>query len=192
MKFLQGLNLTDAKGNITLAKVQTAIGRLDDQIAAAGVKAGKSVTTVQRDALLSIRDDLLRATNIGKGMPIGSSTVKNLIDQQRLGFAAHVGPGTLRGIGAAAGGVLGGLHSVEGAGAGAFAGEQLGGLLGRNIPDINALLRAGTQQKLENLMLHPSSYSPSAGTGATNLFPGGVPPHVVPLAVIAKNRLLHR
>jgi hypothetical protein len=196
MKFLQGLNLTDAKGNITLAKVQTAIRRLDDQLSNAGVKPAKATTLAQRQALSDIRDDLLRAQGLTKGMGPGSPTVKNLLDQQKLGFVArNVGPAATRAAGALIGGAVGHQFGTEGSGIGALIGEEAGGWVGRRIPDVNALVRGATQTKLEDLLLNPAQNTrllSGGGAGATNLFPGGIPPHVVPLAVLAKNRLLQR
>jgi hypothetical protein len=193
METLQGMHITDAKGDITLAGVQRAIRSIDADVRASGIKPGKAVATAQREALESIRDDLLRRDKAtARALHLGSSTVRNTINQQRLGLAAHVGPGALATLGGGAGEIIG--QHVGAPGIGAMTGSAIGGLVGSRLPDVNALMRSAIQRNLEEMVLNPSSYAaaPQAGTGATNLFPRGVPPHVVPLAVIAKNRLLQR
>lgn len=78
MESLQGLRLTDAQGNITLAKVQNALRGLEANRQAPGVSAAKSVTDEQMRTLEAIRDDLLRQSNLGLGRSIGSNTFQNL------------------------------------------------------------------------------------------------------------------
>lgn len=175
MKFLQGLNLTDAKGNITLAKVQNAIKRLQDQQAAAGVKAGKSVTTAQTEALKALRDDLLRAQNISLGKAIGSNTVQNAMAQQRLGLSRHIDPELAgKGIGSIAGGGLGSVFGPGTAAGGAAVGASIGGTLGRmagnRLAAKDARMSAAVQNHLEDMLLNPGAY-----TGATNGPPAPAP-----------------
>jgi hypothetical protein len=78
MEALQGLKLTDAQGNITLAKVQNALRNLEVQRNAPGAKAAKSIADDQITKLQAIRDDLLRQSNLGLGRSIGSNTFQNL------------------------------------------------------------------------------------------------------------------
>lgn len=78
MRYLQSLNLTDAQGNITLAKVQNALKNVQKQRALPGVRDAKSVTQEQIDALSAIRDDLLRGSQSFAGKPLGSNTFQNL------------------------------------------------------------------------------------------------------------------
>jgi len=93
MKFLQGLNLTDAQGNVTLAKVQNALKNLEKQRNLPGVREAKSVSPEQIQMLTSLRDDLLRAANSGAGKSIGSNTFQNLATNNILENAL---PGPVR------------------------------------------------------------------------------------------------
>lgn len=154
LKFLQGQNITDAKGNLTLAKVQGAIKRLDQQQAAPGVKQGKSVTDAQRNVLESIRDDLLRAQNTSLGKAIGSNTVQNAIAQKRLGLAQHVNPTTGTVLGTGLGYVFGGPQGAE---AGAAAGNALGGVANK-IFNYSRVTPEMIQNHLEQQMLNPTQY----------------------------------
>jgi hypothetical protein len=191
MKFLQGLKLTDAQGNLTLAKVQGAIDRINAQRAQAGIKPGKAVADIQMNALENLRDDLLRKSNLTLGKTPGSNTVQNAVNQQRLGLAHHVGPGTATTLGSAGGLALGSLHSPEAGGIAATGGAMLGNLIGRHIPDFNALMRAQIQGHLENMLLDPSAYANApAVQGAVGLGPAQLR-HVAPIGVLAgQNRLV--
>lgn len=194
MEFLQKQHITDAQGNITLAGVQRAIRSLDAEVRASGVKPGKAVSTAQRDALEAIRDDLLRRDKADKrALHIGSPTVKNTINQQRLGLAAHVGPGTLATLGGTMGEVFGATHGAPGLGA--FAGGTLGALIGKSLPDVNALMRTQIERNLERMVLDPSSYAAVSGAnptsgGAANLLNSGALNRLVAPSVMAKNRLM--
>lgn len=95
MEFLQGLRLTDAQGNITLAKVQNAIANITKQRGASGANGAKSVSQGQLDALTSIRDDLLRQANSGAGRSVGSNTFQNLATNNILENAI---PGPVRAL----------------------------------------------------------------------------------------------
>jgi hypothetical protein len=155
MKFLQEQNLLDAKGNITLQKVQNSIRRLDQQQAAAGAKAGKSVTDAQRSALESIRDDLLRSKNIELGKAIGSNTVQNVLAQKRLGLSQYIPEGVGATGGATLGGLIGGPHGAEIGGA---VGDRLGAMIGGMRASRNAVAQGMTQSKLEEMLLNPGAY----------------------------------
>lgn len=164
MKFLQGQNLTDSKGNITLGKVQSALRRLQDQQNAPGVKAGKAVTDTQVAGLESLRDDLLRAQNISLGRAVGSNTVQNAMAQQRLGLARHIDPElTGKGVGSVVGGGLGSIFGPAGAGGGAAVGASLGGTLGRlagaRSAAKNALMQSEVQRQIEDQLLNPGNYT---------------------------------
>lgn len=78
METLQGLKVTDAQGNITLAKVQNALQSLQKKMNAPGANAAKSVSADQLQALTAIRDDLLRQSNLSLGKSIGSNTFQNI------------------------------------------------------------------------------------------------------------------
>ncbi len=156
LKFLQSQNVTDAKGDLTLAKVQAAIKRLDQQQAAPGVKQGKSVTDAQRHVLESIRDDLLRAQNILLGKAIGSNTVQNAMAQKRLGFAQRILP---EGLGATAGAGLGHLVAGPyGAEVGGFIGDRIGAAVGASRMARQQQSQNLLQATLEDMLLNPAKY----------------------------------
>ncbi len=157
MKFLQGLNLTDAKGNLTLSKVQNAIKRLQAQQSAPGLgKGAKAVTTTQQQALESIRDDLLRADTINQGKSLGSNTVQNALAQNRLGLAQRIIP---EGLGATAGAGLGHLVAGPyGAEVGGLIGDRLGAAIGATRAARHAQSQNMLQSTLEDMLLNPGRY----------------------------------
>lgn len=95
MSYLQNLNLTDAQGNITLAKVDSALKSLEKARRAPGVNEAKSVTSDQINALTSLRDDLLRAKGSEAGKAPGSPTFQNLATNNILQNAL---PGPVRAL----------------------------------------------------------------------------------------------
>lgn len=164
MRFLQGLNLTDNVGTPQLGKVQTAIRTLKAQQDAAGIKPGKHVSDPQMDALTSLRDDLIRASNLNKGKAAGSDTKQNFNLQKRLGlegktpgFVQKYGPEITAGT---AGGYLGHLSGIPGGvEVGAFVGDRLGKYLGERSAAKTAANNALLQHHLENILLNPSAYN---------------------------------
>lgn len=198
MQYLQGLNLTDKNGNFMLSRVQKAVSDLDDQISASGIKAGKATSVAQREALLSIRDDLLRKSQAESlAAARGSDSVQNALDQGRLGWAHKLTPtGVGATVGAGAGWLLG-HGSPFAAEIGGGIGGTIGGAVGRFLPDTNALLRAATQRHLETMLTNPSEYLRAkalagASPGATQLFRSGIGPRLVPAVIPAQNSLLRR
>jgi hypothetical protein len=103
MEALQGLKLTDAQGNVTLAKVKNAIEGLDKLRSAPGVNTAKSITDEQLGVLRALHEDLLRQSNLGAGRSIGSNTFQNIATDNILGTML---PGRL---GAAVTGKVGGV-----------------------------------------------------------------------------------
>lgn len=87
MEFLQGLRLTDARGNITLSKVKNALDNIQRQSREPGVNAAKSLAPEQIQILQAIRDDLLRAGNQSAGKAIGSNTLQNIATNNFLSQA---------------------------------------------------------------------------------------------------------
>ena len=91
-RFLQGLNLQNPQGDITLPKVNSAINSAETLRSAKGANDAKSLTDDQMNYLYSLREDLRRESNSSLGMGrIGSSTVQNLASTQmmnKLGVAA--------------------------------------------------------------------------------------------------------
>lgn len=162
-KYLQSLNLKDAQGNITLAKVQTALRGIEKQRQAGGMNPAKSLTQAHIDALTDIRDDLLRKANVEKGKSIGSPTVQNIATQNMLGgvfgnklqgLAGHINPAymgsaAVGGLGTALGGPLLGTALAP-------AGLVAGHLVGEAVKGKNALV----QHQLEDILLNPSKYMP--------------------------------
>jgi hypothetical protein len=154
MSFLQGMNLTDAQGNITLARVQNALRNLEKAQQKPGMNEAKSVTVEKVAALTEIRDDLLRQAQAQAGRSIGTNTAQNLAMQNVLAnllpgrageVASAIGPGAIAGGGL---GLL--LGGPAGAAAGAVAGNRLGAAA-------TGLMRAGNediQNRLARLLLN--------------------------------------
>lgn len=176
MQFLQGQNLTNDQGVITLSKVQAAIRKLETQKAAAGIKSGKAVTDAQQSTLENIRDDLLRQGQIDAGKARGSDNAQNQIQQTSLGLV-NGKPSTLSML----------LPEIAGGGIGAALGHasglplapELGGYVGDRIGKFMAVRSAArtsasndlTRGKLEEMLLNPNAYSnpQSANAGAISL-----------------------
>ena len=78
MEFLQGRNLTDAAGNTTLAKVDSAVKAAEQQ---RGIdprrRPADALTDDQMSQLYMLRDDLRRQANETKGKALGSDTAQN-------------------------------------------------------------------------------------------------------------------
>lgn len=105
-KYLQGLNLSDSQGNVTLAKVDNAIKRIGSAQGKGGANAAKNISDDQFNSLMALRDDLRRGANIRLGKAIGSDSVQNLSNQGAI---------NLGGIPTAVGGLVAG-HPLLGAG----------------------------------------------------------------------------
>lgn len=76
--YLQGLNLTNSQGNITLGNVDRAIKSIEKAQAAGGANAAKSIPDDVMGKLQAIRADLQREGNSSLGKSIGSNTFQNL------------------------------------------------------------------------------------------------------------------
>ena len=170
MEHLQGLNLTDQAGNVTLAKVQNALNGIAKQAAKPGANPAKDINPQQITELQSLRDDLLRQTNLGLGKSVGSATAQNLAFQNALSaafpgklgvLAGNMGPG---GMGSAVGGALGYLGAgVSGAATGAAA----GGFLGKGA----GALMNGQNEAIQNRLIQ-MLLDPAAGGAALNRLNG--------------------
>lgn len=93
-EYLQNLNITDARGNITLAKVDTAIKNLQKASKLSGVNQAKSISAETVKRLTAIRDDLRREANIDLGKSRGSSTTQELSGvskKEGMNLLANVG-----------------------------------------------------------------------------------------------------
>ncbi|KAF1065287.1 hypothetical protein LvStA_03962 [Burkholderia gladioli] len=62
-EYLQGLNVTDANGNVTLPKIDTAIKKTEQMRADTGLNAAKNLTDAQMSQLYALRDGLRQAAN---------------------------------------------------------------------------------------------------------------------------------
>ncbi len=65
MQYLQGLNVTDASGNIAPAKLDSAIKTIQTQQAQPGINPAKNITPQQLSSLQDLRDDALQITKTG-------------------------------------------------------------------------------------------------------------------------------
>ncbi|AOU95865.1 lytic transglycosylase domain-containing protein [Achromobacter ruhlandii] len=146
MEFIQKLGLTDAQGNVTLAKVQNALRKIEQERMKPGVNQAKAVTSRQMEVLTNLRDDLLRAGQTQAGRSLGSNTAQNLAMQNMMesalpGRAADVagsaGPATL--IGSGLGFVGGGLPGAGG-----------GFVVGRGIDTALSRLMRGSNEDIRN------------------------------------------
>jgi hypothetical protein len=151
MQALQALNLTDAQGNITLAKLDNAVKGLTKQQNAPGARNADSVTPEQMGQLTALRDDMRRQglSSLGKG--IGSNTFQNFASNNLLNA---MGSRAGHGIGVAAS-ALGGsaiLGPAEGGlGAGvSFAASHIAG-------GINEKAKSMVMQSLTNKLLNPQA-----------------------------------
>lgn len=97
-EFLQSLRLTDKNQNLTLARVQNGLDRIDAMRRKSGANPAKSISDDTLTQLRSVRDDLKRAGNIDLGKARGSDTVQNLATHElsnklgipmALGFGLH-------------------------------------------------------------------------------------------------------
>lgn len=169
MQYLQGMNLTDAQGNITLARVQSALRGLEKAQQKPGMNLAKSVTQSQEDALKAIRDDLLRAAQIGAGRSLGSNTAQNLAMQNMLSQAL---PGRLGALaGKAPAGTLGtalgsGVGYMIGGPLGAAAGGAVGGSLGRTASSAVNMNNEAIQGLLTKMLLNEGGSGLAALQGA--------------------------
>ena len=166
MKYLQGLNLTDAQGNLTLPKVQNAIKTIAKQQAMPGKREADAVTEAQLGSLRSIRDDLLRQSNLDLNKARGSDTVQNLMAQKRLGLSRFIPEGIGATAGAGLGGVVAGPHGAE---LGGMIGDRLGAMVGSARAARQAQSQNMLQATLEDILLNPSKYHNPTTGGAANI-----------------------
>lgn len=185
MQFLQGLKLRDAQGNMTLAKVQTALDNIQKLKSAPGINKAKSLTDEHIDALTNLRDDLLRAQSVNAGKSLGSPTVQNALSQEMLnnlmpgpvgGILQHAADPRIIGsvLGSAAGHLVspGNPAFITG---GATAGGLTGQLLKSLVNEKNNLVK----EQLYHRLLNPELYT-SSGAGTNALLPPYLPALAAP------------
>lgn len=202
MEHLQGLNLTDASGNVTLAKVQNALNGIAKQQGKPGVNSAKAISQQQVDELTALRDDLLRQQNLGKGKSVGSATAQNLAIQNVL---ANALPGKIADIAGSAGPT--GLGSAIGTGVGfasggpigAAAGATIGGGIGRVAGGLLRGQNEAIQNRLLDLLLDPVAGGTALNglNGPTqqtvrNALMNRLLPHITPAAVGAGTGIANR
>lgn len=141
MRYLQSLNLTDANGNTTLAKLDSAVKGIEKQQAQNGQRAGDSVSDDQLASLKYLRDDMRRESQSGAGKSLGSNTFQNMATNALTGT---LGSPLVQGLSGAGAGAFGGL---PGAIAGYAASKGINSLAGRG--------ERMVQQALMNRLLHP-------------------------------------
>lgn len=165
MKWMQKLNLKDAQGDLTLAKVQNALQNVNKLQNTPGISPAKNLSQDQIAALRNIRDDLLRQSNLGAGKSFGSQTAQRAIAQDRLNsvLSGSSSENLLKKtIGSGAGAILGSFLGPPAAAIGAMVGNQLAGKLSGALASKNDLIR----QKIQEIMLDPSKYSPGGMAAA--------------------------
>lgn len=90
-RYLQGLNLTDSLGNVTLGRVDAGLKRIATDQAKPGPLAAKSIPDDVMDGLQALRDDLRLQANSSLGKPIGSNTFQNLATNGALSSLGPLG-----------------------------------------------------------------------------------------------------
>lgn len=206
MQWMQGLNLTDAKGDITLSKVQNAIKNANKLQAVPGTNAAKSLSNEQIGTLQSLRDDLLRKTNTDLGRSAGSNTVQNIGSQNFLQNAlpgkvgAFVGNNiTPQTVGGTVGGGIGYLtghaagNPLLGAGIGAEVGRRAGNVFSNTMQAKNAEI----QNRLQQILLNPATFNQvnpvnggAFGRLANTQTGSFIGRNYVPITNLLRNRLL--
>lgn len=171
MKWMQGLNLKDANGNITLSGVQNALKNATKLQNTPGVNSAKNLSSDQVTTLQNIRDDLLRKQNLTAGKSYGSPTVQkataqnklqNVLDNSNYNLFSSKVP--LEAWGAGVGGAAAHRLGIP-IDMGAAAGGAAAASLKKGIANKNALIR----DKLQNIMLNPNSYVPPSAPTGSNL-----------------------
>jgi len=197
MQYLQGLNLTDAQGNMTLSKVQNALTNLGKQANKPGVNAAQSISPDQISTLTAVRDSLLRGQAVNLGKSAGSNTAQNLATQNALSTAlpgkvgAIVGAVGPTGIGTGAGTAIGfGLGGPIGASVGATLGGGVGNFAGRLMNGQNEAI----QNRVMEMLLNPGSLGSTLDNGAAATTQPGVnslmqrlAPNLIPAAITANS-----
>lgn len=162
MRYLQGLNLTDTKGNITLGPVDRAVKSIQKLRAANGVNPAKSLSDDQVNGLIALRDDLRRQGNETLGKSLGSNTFQNLATNSTM--AALTGPLAAHATSIATGAIP-------------YVGLPLA--IGRyGLNRLGSRGEAMVQQALQNRLLNPETAARALGdNGAARIAPylGGQP-----------------
>lgn len=174
MKWMQGLNIKNAQGDITLSGVQNALKNANKLQNTPGSNAAKNLSSDQIDTLQNIRDDMLRQGNLTLGKSYGSPTIQKATAQNKLnnvlsGSNYHLFSGVRPPLEAYAAGAGAGVAHYLGlpSDIGATAGAGIAAAGKKVMASKNDLVR----QKLQDIMLNPQSYVPltAANTAGTNM-----------------------
>lgn len=108
-RFLEGLNLTNATGDVRLAAVDSAIKNIRKQQAAPGISKAEWVTPDQMNQLTALLNALRMEASRGTGKPINSTTFQNMATNSKVSqlagnplaaqVAGNLSTGGLGGIG---------------------------------------------------------------------------------------------
>jgi hypothetical protein len=146
---LQGFNLTDTNGNVTAAKVESALRSLQAQKG--------PVDPARVEALRAVREDLRRAGNASLGRSAGSSTAQNLATQNMMAtmLPGHLGALASKIPPGGVGGALGtGLGYLAGGPAGAVMGGVAGSAAGKTASGLMSAKNEAVQSALAQLLLN--------------------------------------
>jgi hypothetical protein len=165
MKALQGLNLTDAQGNVTLAKLDNAVKSLTKQQAASGYRQADSITPDQMGQLVTLRDDMRRENISSIGRSLGSNTFQNFATNSLINAAGSNVGHVVGTVGSALGGdaVFGPIGGVATAALSHGVSHYIG-KLGENS-------RAMVMQSLTNKLLNPQAASSALQSAARKAGP---------------------
>jgi hypothetical protein len=160
MRALQALNLTDANGNTTLAKIDNAVKSLTKQQNAPGYRMADSITPDQMGQLVALRDNMRQAGQSNLGRSLGSNTFQNLATNSLMNAAGSTG-----------GHVIGAVGSALGADAafgplGAVAGPALSYAASHFAGKLSVKSGAMVMESLTNKLLNPQAALPALQAAA--------------------------
>jgi hypothetical protein len=160
MRALQALNLTDANGNTTLQKLDTAVKSLTKQQAAPGYRNADGITPEQMQQLVALRDNMRQAGQSNLGRALGSNTFQNLATNNLLNAAGSKGGHVAAAVGSALGadaalGPVAGLVAPTLS----YAATHVLGKLGENSREM-------VMQSLTNKLLNPQAALPALQAAA--------------------------
>lgn len=188
MEHLQGLKLTDKNGNFTLDRVKKAVENIEKAKKSPGIHAAKHVSKEQLQALKDIQKDLARREKVASAsMPRGSPTTQNAVAEGRkAGDTLPLSSGKLDPelIGTIFGNIAGTATGNP------FVGTAVGNMAGRAGKGLEARHSARVTRALEDLILNPVNYRPSAADIAKPMIGkrlGEVPMELIPSAVMLRS-----
>jgi hypothetical protein len=151
MQALQKLNLFDARGNVTMAKLDNAVKSITNQQNAPGYKLADSITPEQMQQLVALRDDMRREGLSSLGRSLGSNTFQNFATNSLMNAAGSRGAHV---VGAAMS-ALGGDAALGPVGA--FAGPALSYAASHMAGKMSENARSMVMESLVNKLLNPQA-----------------------------------